>query len=103
MNKQLEYDLENKTILEQKEEKQNKEDELKEKAEKEQKEIERKKLEEKKSKNNKDKDINKKKEKKLDYDADSFILEFNLENIELCLKKSISKREREILQKRNMH
>ena len=101
MNKQLEYDLENKTILEQKEEKQNKEDELKEKAEKEQKEIERKKLEEKKSKNNKDKDINKKKEKKLDYDADSFILEFNLENIELCLKKSISKREREILQKRN--
>ena len=101
MNKQLEYDLENKTILEQKEEKQNKEDELKEKEEKEKKEKERQKLEEKKKKNEKDK--NKKKEKKIDYDSDSFILQFNLENIELCLLKSISKKERDILKKRNIN
>ena len=48
-NKQLEFDLENKTILEIKEDKQNKEDELKEKKEKEKKEEERKKLEEKRN------------------------------------------------------
>ena len=102
MNKQLEYDLENKTILEEKEEKQNKEDELKEKEEKQKKEEERKKLEEKKNKNKK-KDKNKKKINKsnINYDSDSLIIEFNLENIELCLMKSISKKEREILKNRN--
>ena len=94
-NKQLEFDLENKTILEIKEDKQNKEDELKEKKEKEKKEEERKKLEEKRN-------IKKKKvKKKIDYDSDSFIFELNLENIELCLMKSITKKEREILKNKS--
>ena len=100
MNKQLEYDLQHKTILEQKEEKQNKEDELKEKEEKEKKEKERKELEEKKNKDKKN-EKNKKIKKNIDIDSNSFILEFNLENIELCLMKSISKKEREILKNKN--
>ena len=101
MNKQLEYDLEHKTVLEQKEDKQNKEDELKEKEEKEKKEKERKELEEKKNKNKKIEEKNKKINKKIDIDSDSLIIEFNLENIELCLMKSISKKERKILKNRN--
>ena len=113
INKLLSFDLETKTLLEAQEEKQNKEDiekeenEKRQKAKKMQEEEEKRKLEEKTKKLNKQKqeeEKNKKKneEEKLkrlkeNEDPKYLIFEFIIENIELCLMKSISLKERNII------
>ena len=112
-NKKLEFALENKTKLEEDEERQLKEDEEKEKKEKKEKEEKEKKEKDKKDKiNSLIKGIKEEKEKKiaekkkeenvnnnLDRDSNYLIFNFVLENIELCLMKSLYKSEREILSK----
>ena len=120
INKKVELDLMTKTKLEIEEEKQVKEDEEKEKKEKEdrikqeeeekkkQEEIDKlnqligkvdKKKEEERIKKEKEEEKKKKEEeiKKRNFDSNFLIFDFRLENIEICLLKSISKPEREIL------
>ena len=126
MNKKLEFDLETKTKLEEEELKQVKEDEAKEEKEKKEKEIkedkEKEKLEAKKAeeeieklnklvgkKNQKEEEERLKKEKEEErkkkeeeiknrnFDTNYLIFKFVLNNIEICLMKSISKSERELL------
>ena len=126
-NKQIEFDLEKKTKLEEEEEKQMKEDKQKEKEEKEKKEKEKEELEKEKleleqekkemekinkligikdsneeweEEKKKREEEKKKKEEEIknrNFDANYLIFNFALENIQICLMKSISKNEREIL------
>ena len=124
MNKILEFDLESKTKLEEEELKQLKEDEAKEKKDKDEnkkkedkkKEEEKKKIEKidelnkligKKSKKQQEEELKKEREekrkkeedeiKRRNFDCNFLIFNFVLQNIEICLMKSISKSEREIL------
>ena len=113
INKILSFDLEAKTLLEAQEEKQNKEDMEKEENEKRQKAKIIKEEEEKRIKQEKTKKLNKQKEeeeknkkkneeeklKRLRENEDPkyLIFEFIIENIELCLMKSISLKERNII------
>ena len=112
-NKILSYDLEAKTPLEALEEKQNKEDtekeenEKRQKAKKEQEEEEKRKKEEETKKLDKKKqeeEENRKKQEEVklkrlkdNEDPKYLIFEFILENVELCLMKSISLKERKII------
>ena len=119
-NKKLEFDLEKKTKLEEEEEKQMKEDEGKEKKEKEKKdkeerEKEKKEMEklnkligikdmdeEREEKKKMMEEEKKKKEEEIknrNFDSNYLIFNFALENIQICLMKSIPKNEREILSK----
>ena len=116
-NKILSFDLEAKTLLEAQEEKQNKEDaekeenEKREKARKAKEEEEKRKEEEKTKKLDKQRKEEEEKHKKQEEerlnrlkdneDPKYLIFEFILENIELCLMKSISLKERNILSEVN--
>ena len=114
MNKKLSFDLEKKTTLfEIEEDKQNKEDLAKEEKEKEEiKEKEEEKEKKEKEKKEKEEKLNKLKEQENkkkqaeqelllrlqeNEDPNYLIFEFNIENIELSLMKSISLKERKIL------
>ena len=114
-NKELSFELENKTLLETEEEKQNKEDAEKEENEKREKAKKAQEEEENRIKAEKTKKLNKHKQKqeeeekqkkneeeklkrlKENEDPPYLIFEFILENVELCLIKSISLKERNIL------
>ena len=112
-NKILSYELEAKTPLEAMEEKQNKEDAEKEENEKKQKAIKEQEEEEKKRKAEQTKKLDKKKQEEIEAkkkqeeeklkrlkeneDPKYLIFEFILENVELCLMKSISLKERNII------
>ena len=117
-NKILSFDLENKTLLETQEEKQNKEDAEKEENEKREKAKKIKEEEEKRIKEEKLKKLNEqikeelekqkvKEEERLkrlndNEDPKYLIFEFNLGNIELCLMKSISLKERNYISEANL-
>ena len=112
-NKILSFDLESKTLLEAEEERQNKEDEEKEENEKREKAKKMQEEEEKRRKSEKTKKLDKKKQEeeenkkkqeeeklkrlKENEDPKYLLFEFILENVELCLMKSISLKERNII------
>ena len=114
MNKQLQLEMEKKTTeFEIEEDKQNKEDLAKEEKEKEEKKKEKEEKEKKEKEKLEAKLTQKKKEeekkkqeeeerlKRLaeNEDPKSLLFDFNIESIELCLKKSLSKKEQQILSK----
>ena len=117
-NKILSFDLEAKTLLEAEEEKQNKEDAEKEENEKREKAKKMQEEEEKRIKAEKTKKLNKQKQEeeekkkkqedemlkrlKDNEDPKYLIFEFILENVELCLMKSISLKERNIISDLNV-
>ena len=117
-NKILSFDLENKTLLEAQEEKQNKEDAEKEENEKREKAKKIKEEEEKRKKEEKLKKLDEQKKEELEKqkvkeeerlkrlneneDPKYLIFEFILGNIELCLMKSISLKERNYISEANI-